>query len=99
MNNCSVNQESFAAAYLKHIVKLQVLGIMTDTEYNAAILYTMRKYHLKPVGTSIDLHGQDVDYISELVAEAIVQDRLSRGTLEIMKNDRELRNFERNETA
>jgi hypothetical protein len=46
---------------------------------------------------SIDLNGQDIGYIAELVAEAVGQARLAEGTFEIARNDRELN--ERNETA
>jgi hypothetical protein len=43
-----------------------------------------------------------MDYIAEIVAEAVGQDRLSRSTLEIARNDREIETSgkqERNETA
>ena len=78
---------------------------LTDSEYTAAIEYTARKYHLPQRAGHLDLDHISIgrmDYIAEIVAEAVGQDRLSRSTLEIARNDREIETSgkqERNETA
>jgi len=66
---------------------------------------TARKHHLPQRAGHLDLDHISIgrmDYIAEIVAEAVGQDRLSRSTLEIARNDREIETSgkqERNETA
>jgi uncharacterized protein YaiL (DUF2058 family) len=90
------SRESFAAVLLRSMVRQKTVKL-TEEEYNAAVRYVIRKYHMEDRDGSIDLRGQDIGYIAELVAEAVGQARLAEGTFEIARNDRELN--ERNETA
>lgn len=90
------SRESFAAVLLRSMVRQKTVKL-TEEEYNAAVRYVIRKYRMEDRDGSIDLRGQDIGYIAELVAEAVGQARLAEGTFEIARNDRELN--ERNETA
>ena len=90
------SRESFAAVLLRSMVRQKTVKL-TEEEYNAAVRYVIRKYRMEDRDGSIDLRGQDIGYIAELVAEAVGQARLTEGTFEIARNDRELN--ERNETA
>ncbi|MFU0832765.1 MAG: hypothetical protein ACFWUC_07490 [Oscillospiraceae bacterium] len=79
--------ESFASALLWELVKQQVPQL-TEDEYHAALRYTAQKHHMA------------IEYIAALVAEAVGQARLSEGTLDIARNDRNLYlKSEGNETA
>lgn len=99
-----IDQDAFSAAMLYHMVKPRVAGL-TDAEYAAGLEYAARKHRLPRRGGRLDLSGMSVGwlaYIADLVAEAIGQDRLSRGTMEIARSDRELEESEKqkgNETA
>ena len=95
---------AFSALLLRQMVSRRMKNL-TDSEYTAAIEYTARKYHLPQRAGHLDLDHISIgrmDYIAEIVAEAVGQDRLSRSTLEIARNDREIETSgkqERNETA
>lgn len=79
-------REAFAAVRLYRMVERQVPGDLTRTEYERAVRYVIQKY-------PISSHSRmDPRYISVLIAEAIGQDRLSRGTLAIAAADRETEN-------
>ena len=84
-----MHSESFPTLLLRAMVKRQVPRF-TEAEYNAAVEYTIRKYGMDTRDGALDLHGQSAEYIAELIAEAVGQDRLSSGTLAIAEADREL---------
>lgn len=95
-------RERADAVRLYRLVERQVPGKLTMGEYARAVRYAARKYHLAGRCGEMDLQGHDLEYISALVAEAVGQARLSRGTLAIAAADRGLEQSEkseRNETA
>lgn len=95
------NRESFVALTLRSMVKHDVARL-TEDEYNTAVRAVIRKYHMADRTGALDLHGQDLGYVGELIVETIQQNRITQHTLEIARNDRELyqnKNMERNETA
>lgn len=99
-----ITGDTFSAMLLHAMVNRRVKNL-TDREYAAAMEYTARKHHLPQHAGLLNLEHISIgrmDYIAELVAEAVGQDRLSRGTMEIARNGRELgqtEKKERNETA
>jgi len=96
-----MHSESFPSLLLRAMVERQVPRF-TEAEYNAAVEYTIRKYGMDTRDGALDLHGQNVEYIAELIAEAVGQSRIENGTLEITRAARELNQNEfigRNETA
>lgn len=95
-------RETIAAVKLYRETARRVPGELVPAEYTRAVRYTIRKYRLAARGGTPDLRRQDVGYIADLVVEAVGQGRLSRDTMEIARNARELEqseNQERNETA
>lgn len=97
------SSEAAAAVKLYRLVTSRSGGNLTLAEYDKAVRYTIRKYHMASRDGTISLDGKDLDYIAELVSEAVGQARLTNETLEIARNDRELESDqyknERNETA
>ena len=99
-----ITSDTFSVLLFHEMVRRRVKDL-TDSEYAAGLEYAIRKYHLPQHSGLPDLDHISIgrmDYIAELVAEAVGQDRLSRGTMEIAQNERELEqseNQERNETA
>ena len=84
-------RETVAAVRLYHLVQQRVPGgELTLTEFDRAVRYTLRKYRMDDRDGGIDTRRQDIGYIADLVAEAVGQDRLSRGTLAIAAADREI---------
>ncbi len=90
-------REAIGAVRLYRRVARRVPGDLTAAEYTRAVRYAARKYHLAGCGGELDLQGHDLEYISVLVAEAVGQDRLSRGTLAIAAADRDLAQSEKSE--
>ena len=86
---CRRRRETIATIKLYRMVARRVPGELPPTEYDRAVRYVIQKYHMADRNGGIDMHQQDPEYISMLVAEAVGQDRLSRGTLAIAVADRE----------
>lgn len=99
-----ITNDTFPPMLLHEMVRRRVKDL-NDSEFTAGLEYTIRKYHLPQRAGRLDLDRISLgrmDYIAELVAETVGQDRLSNGTMEIARNDLELEEFEkqeRNETA
>ncbi len=99
-----ITGDTFSALLFRQMVGRRVKDL-TDSEYTVGLEYAIRKHHLPQHAGLLDLDHISIgrmDYIAELVAEAVGQDRLSRGTMEIARNERELEQSEkqeRNETA
>lgn len=96
-----ITSDTFSVLLFHEMVRQRVKGL-TDSEYTAALEYTIRKYHLSQHAGLPDLDHISIgrmDYIAELVAETIGQDRLSHGTMEIAQNDMGVDAPGRNETA
>ena len=94
INRLKRRRENFNAIRLYRMTAKQVPGELGMDEYGRALRYTMHKY---PAACKYD-----PAYTALLITEAVGQDRLSRGTLEIAMNDRELEHpgkQEGNETA
>lgn len=94
INRLHRRRENVNAVRLYRMTAKQVPGELSTDEYGRALRYTMHKY---PAA-----YKYDPAYTALLITEAIGQDRLSRGTLEIAMNDRELEKSEKqegNETA
>lgn len=90
---------AFAAALLYHMVRLQVVKVGEDlkpVEYEKALQLTIRKHNLKMRGRFIDLRDQDIEYISDLVTEAVNQERISQALLGLAEINRDI---ERTEAA
>lgn len=81
-------RETVAAVKLYYAVKDRVPGEMTPTEYDRAVQYTIRKYHMADRHGGLDMRRQDPEYIAKLIAAAVGQDRLSRWSLAVVKEDR-----------
>lgn len=89
LNEARRRRETIAAVKLYFAVKERVPGELTPAEYDQAIRHVIRKYHMADRHGGLDMRRQDSEYIAELIAEAVGQDRLSRGTLAIAEADRE----------
>lgn len=83
-------KEAIAAVKLYHMVDQRVGSNLTVAEFDDAVRYTMRKYHLEDRNGSLDFSGQDIEYISGWIAKAVEQTRLSEATLAIAQADAEL---------
>jgi hypothetical protein len=88
-----IDPGAFAAALLYHIVRLQVMKSGADlkpAEYDQALQLTIRKRNLKIRGRFIDLRDQDIEYISDLVTEAVNQERISQALLGLAEINRDI---------
>ena len=83
--DCKQHQESSAAVTTYYKVLDLVGGDLTDQNFQEALRYTIRKHHLGDKHDMIDFDGSDLDYLAELIAETVQQDRLWRDTLNIIK--------------
>ena len=95
-------REALAAVKLYRMVAQRVPGDLLPTEYIRAVRYAIRKHRLTEHSGIPDMLWTDQGYLTELVAEAVGQERLSRGTMEIAQNELELdqsEQSERDETA
>jgi hypothetical protein len=91
--------DAFAVAFLYHMVRLQVVKTGADlkpAEYDQALRLTIRKHNLKMRGRFVDLRNHDIGYISDLVTEAINQERISQALLGLAEINRDI---ERTEAA
>ena len=99
------DHHAFAALMLRRMVESHsCIGKTSDEEYASGIAYAARKYKLPTDGGTLNISSMSaghIAYIADLVAEAVGQDRLSRGTMEIAVNDAELNapNERKDETA
>lgn len=84
-----IKRERTAALQVYRMVLKNVEGDLPLTEYNQALRYTIRKYHLGDHGR-IEFYGSEKRYLAELITEAVNQKRLSDGTFEIAQADAEL---------
>lgn len=80
-------QESSAAITTYYKVLNLVGGDLTDQNFQEALRYIIRKHHLGDNRGMIDFDGSDLDYLAELVAETVQQNRLWDDTLNIIKVD------------
>jgi hypothetical protein len=87
-------RETLNAVRLYRMVERQVPGELTEKEFDRAIQYVIQKYGLDDRG-GLPMNRQNPEYISYLIAEAVGQDRLSRGTLAIAQAERELNQKDR----
>ncbi|XOQ44683.1 MAG: hypothetical protein ACFWTN_09610 [Clostridium sp.] len=87
-------RETLNAVRLYRKVERQVPGELTEKEFDRAIQYVIQKYGLDDRG-GLRMSRQNPEYISYLIAEAVGQDRLSRGTLAIAQAERELNQKDR----
>lgn len=85
----AIKRERTAALQVYSIVLRNVEGDLPLAEYNQALRYTIRKYHLGDHGR-IEFYGSEKRYLAELIAEAVSQKRLSDGTFEIAQANVEL---------
>ena len=83
-------KEAIAAVKLYRMVDQRVGSNLTVKEYDEAVKYTMRKYHLQDRNGSLDFAGQDIEYIGMLISEAVEQTRIFQCTLAIAQADAEL---------
>lgn len=83
-------KEAIAAVKLYRMVNQRVGSDLTVTEYDDAVRYTIRKYHLEDRNGAMDFRGQDIEYISMLISEAVQQNRIFQSTLAIAQADEEL---------
>lgn len=83
-------KEAIAAVKLYRMVNQRVGSDLTISEYDDAVKYTIRKYHLEDRNGAMDFHGQDIEYISILISEAVQQNRIFLATLSIARADAEL---------
>lgn len=63
---------------------------LTDSEFNDAVQYVIRKYHMADKNGGLDTQSQSMEYISMLIAETVGQTRLFKETLAIAQADAEL---------
>jgi hypothetical protein len=87
-------RETLNAVRLYRMVERQVPGELTEKEFDRAIQYVIQKYGLDD-RDGLPMSHQNPEYISHLIAEAVGQDRLSRGTLAIAQAERELNQKDR----
>ncbi len=83
-------REAIGAVRLYRLVARRVPGDLTAAEYTRAVRYTIRKYRMADRKGCIDARRQNPECAAMLIAEAVGQDRLSRGTLAIAAADREI---------
>jgi hypothetical protein len=91
-----------AQVRLHSLVAQRIPDDLDPAEYSRAVRYTIHKYHLAGHDGRLDMHGLDPGYMADLVAEAVGQDRIARGTMAIAEADRDLAQSEkpeRDETA
>lgn len=83
-------KETVRAVKLFRKVNESVGCDLTVSEYDEAVRYVIRKYHLADKNGALDTRGQNLDYISMLISEAVGQTRLFKATLAIAQADMEL---------
>jgi hypothetical protein len=83
-------KKAIAAVKLYRMVNQRVDNGLTVTEYDDAVRYTIRKYHLEDRNGAMDFRGQDIEYISMLISEAVQQNRIFQSTLATAQADAEL---------
>ncbi len=72
-----ITSDTFSVLLFHEMVRQRVKGL-TDSEYTAGLEYAIRKYHLPQCSGLLDFDHISLgrmDYIAELVAEAVGQDR------------------------
>lgn len=77
-----IDQESYSAALLEHMVKLKGNNF-TRAEYFDAVQRITAEHHLPQRGGRLDLKGMSVGriaYIADLVAEAIGEARAAKAS-------------------
>ena len=99
LNAARRRREALAAVKLYRMVAQRVPGDLLPTEYIRAVRYAIRKHRLTEHSGIPDMLWTDQGYLTELVAEAVGQEMLSRGTMEIAVADQKLEKSERDETA
>ncbi len=83
-------KEAISAVKLYRMVNQRVGSNLTISEYDDAVKYTIRKYHLEDRNGAMDFRGQDMEYISMLISEAVQQNRMFQSALAIAQSDAEL---------
>ena len=63
---------------------------LTDSEYDDAVKYVIRKYHMADKHGGLDTEGQSTEYIAMLISETIEQNRLFQATLAIAQAGEEV---------
>ena len=99
LNAARRRREALAAVKLYRMAAQRVPGGLLPTEHVRAVRYAIRKHRLTEHSGIPDMLWTDQGYLTELVAEAVGQERLSRGTMEIAVADQKLEKSERDETA
>lgn len=82
-------KEAISAVKLFRMVGQRV-PCVTDAEYDDAVKYTIRKYHLADKNGALDTRNESLEYISILISEAINQNRIFLGILTIAQADADL---------
>ena len=93
INNLHITRkrkETISAVKLYRMVDQLVGSDLTVTEYDDAVKYTIRKYHLEDYNGAMDFSGQDIEYISILISESVNQNRIFEATYAIALADAEL---------
>lgn len=85
----AIKRERAAALEVYRMVLKNVDGDLLLKEYNRALRYTIRKYHLGDDGR-IEYVGSEKWYLAELITEAVNQKRISEGTIKIAQSNAEL---------
>jgi len=83
-------KEAIAAVKLYRMVNQRVGSDLTISDYDDAVKYAIRKYHLEDRNGAMDFRGQDIEYISMLISEAVQQNRMFYSVLSIAQADAEL---------
>ncbi|MGX8702040.1 hypothetical protein [Caproiciproducens sp.] len=82
----AIKRERTAAVQVYRMVLKNVEGDLPLAEYNQALRYTIRKYHLGEHGR-IEFAGSDKRFLAELITETVNQNRISLETFSIVQAD------------